>query len=208
MSKISYVSGQLHRISDHLSAAEKKEASLSGTVAETSDSKPTEPAAPLRPVEPEPHIKARFEEMLRLKRDMTSRLTEHVCRFSSESHLLDLRRKELDDASGKLEELLKQIESAPIPEFSDPQFKSKLTDAIRMLENVRLEDIRVSAKITVSAASAESVTKEENGLSFASLTGGELFRKGFYFFLPLILIVLFSAILLSAAFFAAWKLAF
>ena len=198
MSKISYVSGHLHRISDQLAAAEKKEYQ-NAPVPETE----TERIIP----EPEPHIRARYDEMMRLRRDMIARLTEHTCRFSSEMEMLDQRREVLGKASGELEAMLAKIEKEPVPAFDDPKFKSKLTDMILMLEHIRLDDIRIAARNTASP----SAVPHESGSStnsFSNLSSGELFRKGFFFFLPMMILALIAVLILSAAFVTAWLLAF
>ena len=198
MSKMSYVSGQLHRISDQLAAAEKKE------FQETPDNSGAERIIP----EPEPHIRARFDEMMRLRRDMIARLTDHICRFTSEKQMLDQRGEIIGKASEELEAMMKRIENTPIPAFDDPKFKSKLTDMNLMLENIRLDDIRITARNASSALPSSARESRESGPSFAELSGGELFKKGFFFFLPLMLLVLLSVLILSAAFVTAWLVAF
>ena len=198
MSKMSYVSGQLHRISDQLAAAEKKE------FQETPDNSGAERIIP----EPEPHIRARFDEMMRLRRDMIARLTDHICRFTSEKQMLDQRGEIIGKASEELEAMMKRIENTPIPAFDDPKFKSKLTDMNLMLENIRLDDIRITARNASSALPSSARESRESGPSFVELSGGELFKKGFFFFLPLMLLVLLSVLILSAAFVTAWLVAF
>ena len=198
MSKMSYVSGQLHRISDQLAAAEKKE------FQETPDNSGSERFIP----EPEPHIRARFDEMMRLRRDMIARLTDHICRFTSEKQMLDQRGEIIGKASEELEAMMKRIESTPTPAFDDPKFKSKLTDMNLMLENIRLDDIRITARNASSALPSSARESRESGPSFSELSGGELFKKGFFFFLPLMLLGLLSVLILSAAFVTAWLVAF
>ena len=198
MSKMSYVSGQLHRISDQLAAAEKKE------FQETPDNSGAERIIP----EPEPHIRARFDEMMRLRRDMTARLTDHICRFTSEKQKLEQRGEIIGKAAEELEAMMKRIENTPVPAFDDPKFKSKLTDMNLMLENIRLDDIRITARNTASALPSSARESRESGSSFSELGGGELFKKGFFFFLPLMLLVLLSVLILSAAFVTAWLVAF
>ena len=219
MSKISYVSGNLHRISDHLSEATTRKALSPEEEASENFPAQTVPAAPAAPPEEEPrkdyaelhkHLKPRFEELLRLKRDVIARITEHISFYTAESDALGNRKAELDATAGKLNALLKSLEECEIPDFADQEFKPKLTNALRAFENARLEDIRTGAKMEGSAGTAGRNASPPSSAepSFLMLTGGELFKKGFAFFLPLILALLFSAILLSAAFFAAWKIAF
>ena len=198
MSKMSYVSGQLHRISDQLAAVEKKE------FQETPDPNGSERIIP----EPEPHIRARYDEMMRLRRDMTARLTEHICRFSSEKEMLDQRGEIIGKASEELGAMLKRIEDEPVPAFDDPKFKSKLTNLNLMLENIRLDDIRITARNSVSSFSPAARENRDPKPSFADLSGGDLFKKGFFFFLPLIIFLLIAVLILSAAFVTAWLLAF
>lgn len=199
MPKISYVSGQLHRISDQLAAAEKKQFQVKQ---ETEDE--PEQIVP----ELEPYIRARFDEMMRLRRDMISRLTEHICRFSSEKEMLDQRLEKIGKASGELESMLSRIEGEAVPKFNDSKFKSKLTDQILMLENIRLDTIRITAKNAASPVQSVRENKDPAQSSFSVLSGGELFRKGFFLFLPLMIVSLIAVLLISAAFVTAWLLAF
>ena len=219
MSKISYVSGNLHRISDQLSEATVKKTPFPGEEnAETSGSdRPAETASPSPAKEEskrdyaELHkpLKPRFDELLRLKRDINARIAEHRALYAAEAGALQNRKQELDSAVAALDALQKPLEMYEIPDFADPEFKSKLADALRFFENARLEEIKTAAKMEGSRPSARNRDPSAPaGPSFAALTGGELFKKGFAFFLPLILTLLLSALLLAAAFFAAWKIAF
>ena len=219
MSKISYVSGNLHRISDQLSEASAKKTSLPGEEAEVplpESAEKVPPAPPQEEVRPDyaklhQHLKPRHEELIRLKRDIHARITRNRALYLAESETLHLRKTQLDGAVAGLDAIREKLDAREIPDFADPEFKTKLADALRAFENARLEEIRIGAKMEGSRSAArEDGGNRGNapGLPLASLTGGELFKKGFAFFLPLILALLFSALLLAAAFFAAWKIAF
>lgn len=217
MSKISYVSGNLHRISDHLSEATVKKTPLPGEeTAESVSGHPnvTHPSPPAEEIkrdyaELHKHLKPRFDELLRLKRDVNARVAEHKALYSAEAETLQNRKAELDTAVASLDALQRSLETHEIPDFADPDFKSKLADALRFFENARLEAIKAAAKMEGSRMSVRTTGQPAApGTPFAALTSGELFKKGCLLLLPLILALLFSAILLAAAFFAAWKIAF
>ena len=219
MSKISYVSGNLHRISGQLSEATAKkippqEEETAEAGAPRSDK--MVPASPREEVKPDyaelhKHLKHRFDELLRLKRDVNARIEEHHAFYSAEAEALHHRVMELEETVATLNSLRNALETSEIPDFADPDFKSKLTNALRIFENARLEDIKTVAKAEGAQPSARNANRSAAGSgdgSFTRLTAGDLFRKGFLFFLPLILTLLLSTLLLAAAFFAAWKIAF
>lgn len=218
MSKISYVSGTLHRISDQLSeATAKKNPSPGEEAPETpSDHSGKTLQPPHREevrkdyAELHKHLKPRFEELLRLKRDVNARIEEHKALYSAQSETLRHRKEELDAAVAVLDALRNSLNACDVPNFADPDFKPRLADALRLVENARLEDIKTAARMEGSLTDRrkQGTPTTSATSSFAMMSGGELFKKGFAFFLPLILTLLFSTLLLAAAFFAAWKIAF
>ena len=59
----------------------------------------------------------------------------------------------------------------------------------------------------VSKAEENASQGAPAGTALGAMSAGELIRKGFAFFLPLIVTILLAALFLAAAFFLAWKVA-
>ena len=105
MSKISYVSGNLHRISGQLSEATAKkippqeEETAEAGAARSDKMVPASPREEVKPdyAELHKHLKHRFDELLRLKRDVNARIEEHHAFYSAEAEALHHRVMELEE---------------------------------------------------------------------------------------------------------------
>lgn len=222
MSKVSFVSGSLHRISGQISEAASRMHNPPQEMETASNPDPeaqpapkaemeSSTAAPVRRDPPRnsaaPHaaFKPRYEELLRMRRDLTGQLQEAEARLSAEYAALESRISEKNRKLAEIRSLLSRLESCRIPEWTDPDFQPAFHEALRTFENGRIELIR--ATVSVEQPSADSGRNPAPELNLSSLTAGFLFRKGCAFFLPLILALLGGALFLAAAFVLAWKVA-
>ena len=212
MSKISFVSGSLHSISGQISEAASRmhnpqDAAENGPE-ETVRTEPESVSVPPAPVADSAarnaYLKPRYEELLRMKRDLSAQLHEAEARFSAEQARFEAVAEERGKTAAELRAILSRLENCRIPDFPDPDFKPALNEALRTFENGRIELIRATAlrpgTETVPAASPAKT-------DLSALTAGELMKKGFAFFLPLIVTILLASLLLSLAFIIAWKVA-
>lgn len=217
MSKVSFVSGSLHRISGQISEAANRMHNPQQEPEESHASVPEEVArtgadSAVRHNPPAPDyaamhavLKPRYEELLRMKRDLTGQLREAEARFSAEAARLDRKIAEQNATLEELRSILARLENCRIPEFADADFKTALREALRTFENGRIELIR--ATMGVSKAEENTSQAAPAGTALGAMSAGELIRKGFAFFLPLIVTILLAALFLAAAFFLAWKVA-
>ncbi len=214
MSKISFVSGSLHSISGQISEAASRmhnpsdaaEAGSEETARTEAGSVPV-PPAPVADSARNAYLKPRYEELLRMKRDLSAQLHEAEARFSAEQSRFEAAAAERSGTAAELRAILSRLEKCRIPDFPDPDFKTALNEALRTFENGRIELIRA----TVLHSGTETVTASAASpakMDLSALTAGELMKKGFAFFFPLIVTVLLASLLLSLAFIIAWKVAF
>ena len=104
--------------------------------------------------------------------------------------------------ASEFEEFYKKVEETDC-EF-DPADQKRLADTCRMIENIRMEVIRIQARGIPAATTPvnESTVPEKKEYSMAeldSLTFSQLFRFGWALTMPLCIAVILAAILIGAA---------
>lgn len=222
MSKVSFVSGSLHRISGQISEAagrirnpqqpDAPEESFSENFPQNTAPAPrpapnvSAPAVPPSDsAERNIYLKPRYEELLRMKRDLVGQLYEAEARFSAEHSRFETLAAERNGTLVELRAILSRLESCRIPELADADFKTALNEALRTFENGRIELIR--ATVAEAGANTAPSLASSAKMDLSSLTAGELMKKGFAFFFPLILTILLASLFLGVAFVVAWKVA-
>ncbi len=211
----------LHRINDKLAEASQKNKMNSSANAGTGTAVPAEPAAVPSPAAPVPAPAAapaasqeailsqallrRYEEMLKLKRDLTGRFTsfqEQVCNAKEQTENLTKKRTAF---LSELDEYLVQLEQTDTA--FDPADQGRLALECRKLEQIRLAAVRLdlrmhAEKLTQLDIQNPLAGKKEN-VSFMhelhSLTFSQLANFGFALFFPLLCTLLLAALLISAA---------
>jgi hypothetical protein len=150
----------------------------------------------------------RWDEFRVIKRDFTGRLTESLASLPEEIRIAKEQTAELQKALEKFASLLDEIENIDDTKWSKDNFSSELGFAIRKAENVRLEYLRITAKLKAlhregNAAEGDSgrpLIPEMHSVSWA-----QGFRIGGIFFMPLIIGMLVSAVILAIAMFLALR---
>jgi chromosome segregation ATPase len=150
----------------------------------------------------------RWDEFRVIKRDFTGRLTESLASLPEEIRIAKEQTAELQKALEKFASLLDEIENIDDTKWSKDNFSSELGFAIRKAENVRLEYLRITAKLkalhregnAVEGDSGRPLIPEMHSVSWA-----QGFRIGGIFFMPLILGMLASAVILAIAMFLALR---
>ena len=188
MSKGGYITAGLYKIKDQL------DDSVPGTAKNAE-----EPVSVLDKL-PEASRKAwleRRQEYERVRQDLRFRLQE----FSS--RLLHMESENRKNGEGfqtvrtRLTPLTDRVENQTEPDEFSEDFQMVLSRNIRELDQIRLDLIDLQAQLPET----QSRTEEKSGNLFADLDSvsfGQLFRIGAGLMLPLILTILFCAILLGA----------
>ena len=157
-------------------------------------------------------LEKRREEFQRLKRDIDGKLTELLAGLPDEAEDLRVRIELVNESEILFKELSEKASSLNDSEWGSPdEYSSALADAMKTLENIRLEIIRQVSKMDKTGKSAAHHHGGHGGESFlvelASLSFKQLFRLGLYFYLPLLAAVVFcalavlgGALILSSAF--------
>ena len=150
----------------------------------------------------------RWDEFRVIKRDFTGRLTESLAALPEEIRIAKEQTDELQKALEKFAALLDEIENIDDTKWSKDNFSSELGFAIRKAENVRLEYLRITAKLqalhregnAAEGDSSRTLIPEINSISWA-----QGFRIGVVFFTPLIIGMLASAVILAISIFLAMR---
>ena len=150
----------------------------------------------------------RITEFNRMHHDLEIRVESMISEYQAEAELLELRKKELIQTSEMVEKLRKELEEITLPGKEDQEPERSLTKKLRALELMRLETIRLSKKMDASKGNSGAAVEQNSKVDLADIPGGDIMKKGFAFFFPLFLAMLFCSLLLAVAFILAWKVAF
>lgn len=189
MSKGGYITAGLYKIKDQLDDP------APGTA-----KKPEEPVSVLDKL-PEASRKAlieRRQEYERVRQDLRFRLQEFSSRLLRQESENRKAGEEFQSVRTRLNPLVDRVEKQTEPDEFSEDFQMVLGGNIRELDQIRLELIDLQVEVPAPTAQPEA----QSGNLFADLDSvsfGQLFRIGAGIALPLILTILFCALLLSAA---------
>lgn len=180
------VVNSLYNMSDKLSAA----------VQENADGQ--NPVVPSQKTTLDHALLRRYDDLLRTKRDLSARLIREIENLRAGEEAAQFRAK----LRNEFEEFYKKVEETDC-EF-DPADQKRLADTCRIIENIRMEVIRIQARGIPAATTPvnESTVPEKKEYSMAeldSLTFSQLFRFGWALTMPLCIAVILAAILIGAA---------
>ena len=150
----------------------------------------------------------RITEFNRMHHDLEIRVESMISEYQAEAKLLEIRKNELTQTSELVEKLRKELEEITLPGKNDQEPDRTLTKKLRALELMRLETIRLSKKMDASKSNTGAVSEQRSKVDLMDIPNGDIMKKGFAFFFPLFLALLFCSILLAVAFILAWKVAF
>lgn len=152
-------------------------------------------------------IARRCDDLFKSKKDLAARLAYSIATLKAEQEDLSRRSNHISDSIGALEKI-----NAKLITLSDddslPATQSELSDACRALEGLRLETIALAASAessvrAVSSASQSVKSDNDSKFDFNSLTAGQIFRFAFIASIPAAFVIIISAIIMAATYYAA-----
>lgn len=151
----------------------------------------------------------RWDEFRIIKRDFTGRITESLASLPEEIRIAKDQTAELQKALEKFASLLDEIENIDDTKWNRDNFPSELGFAIRKVENVRLEYLRITAKLQALKREGNAAEGGNSGRSLIpeinSVSWAQGFRIGVIFFTPLIIGMLVSTVILAVSIFLALR---
>lgn len=199
------LTNSLYKISDKIAQAAKDKNGVTEPVNQPEP--PSAPAAPEKPVKKE-LTPERIQEFNRMYHDMEIRTEGMTAEFQSELELLAARKQELSKSAEIIEKLKHDLEQIALPDENEPEPDKHLSKSLRALELMRLEAVRQAKKM--DASKSNTAGNGQNSFSGADLINtpnSEIMKKGFAFFFPLFLALLFCTVLMGLSFIFAWKVA-
>ncbi|GEM_PF-6773335 len=154
-------------------------------------------------------LEKRWDEFRNLKRDFTGRLTENLASLPEEIRLAKEHAEQLQGALEKFAHLLDQIEAIDDSSWNKENLSSELAAAIRRVEHIRLEYLRITSKL--DALQRESYAAEGGGESRAlipeiySISWKQGFKIGMAFAFPVIIAIIAGSLILAIAMFLALR---
>lgn len=145
----------------------------------------------------------RLEEFRLLKKDVMSKIVEKLASIPEDIKISETRVEEMRKSLHSYTNLLDTINSIDENSWNEENLSSELASAMRKTENARLEHIKLSAKLAtlereIRAAEDETSSSQSSILpEITSLSFSQLFKLGFIFFLPLMLVLLISALIVA-----------
>ena len=138
-------------------------------------------------------VKGRLEEFSKFKRDIQSRYTETLGMTTTRMAKMRLQQAELEKVQHFAEQALAELGQVEPESWPEDKFTAELAQAMRKLENCRLELIRHNARLDEIFISGEENDRKEQKtspiLDLMSLSFGQLLRLGMIVTLPVALVL-------------------
>ena len=196
------LTNSLYKINDKIAQA-RNSAPLPG-VPEV----PEQQVIPTDTKKPEQLSSERIQEFNRMYHDLEIRTEGMISEYQAEIELLNGRIKDLSNASQQVEKLKQELQSFSLPGEKSEAPERELSKTLRALELMRLETVRLTKKMdSAKTAASGSAAEQRNQLDLMNIPNSEIAKKGFAFFFPLFLALLFCTVLMGLAFIFAWKVA-
>ena len=144
-------------------------------------------------------LQSKREDYLRTKGVVTKILGDTLTGLKKEIGIMEQREKMYSDSADLLKRLLKDISGIEEAKWNSNDFSIELSEAERILEKARLENIILKERLNLKAME-ESKNDCKNGFSIldvVSLSFSQVFKLGFGFFLPLIIGVVVAALIVA-----------
>ncbi len=166
------------------------------------------PPDPSRDREWKKALDRRWDEFRVIKRDFTGRITESLASLPEEIRIAKDQTAELQKALEKFASLLDDMGNIDDTKWNRDNFPSELGSAIKKVENVRLEYLRINARLQAlqregNAAEGDSgrtLIPEIHSVSWA-----QGFRIGVVFSTPMIIGMIVSALIIAISIFLALR---
>ncbi len=148
-------------------------------------------------------VKGRLEEFVKFKRDIQSRYTEAQGMSGTRIAKMKLQLTELERVQQLTEQTLHDISALDHDSWPEEKLTGELAQAMKKLDNFRLELIRQSARLDEIFSSEKGEDKKgDKGsavLDIMSLSFGQLLRLGLIVSLPLVMILSLGLAVLAVA---------
>ncbi len=150
-------------------------------------------------------LERRLSEYIKFKRDITAKYSESLAKFPDEIESCEDYFNCLHKANNQFKEIYDKIESLDDSQWND-NFSAQLANAMRFLEDSRLEHIRNMTQMEKFSSIKNNTQQVANSFipEMLSLSFKQLFKLGLYFFLPLIIAIFLSAIILAISYTVAF----
>ncbi|HBC87295.1 MAG TPA: hypothetical protein DCZ94_10095 [Lentisphaeria bacterium] len=147
-------------------------------------------------------LEKRWDEFRILKRDFTGRLTENLASLPEEIRLAKEHAEQLQSALEKFAHLLDQMETIDDSAWNKDNFSTELAVAMRRIEHIRLEYLRVTSKL--DALQRESYAAEGGESSslipeICSISWRQGFKIGLSFLMPVIITIILGSFIVAIA---------
>ncbi|MBQ9770324.1 MAG: hypothetical protein IJW23_00720 [Lentisphaeria bacterium] len=150
----------------------------------------------------------RIIEFNRMHHDLEIRVESMLSEYQAEAEVLKIREQELTQTSDLVAKLKKELDEITLPGKEEQEPDRILTKKLRALELMRLETIRLTKKMDASKSNSGTAAEQRASVDLTEIPNSDIMKKGFAFFFPLFLALLFCTVLLGVAFVLAWKVAF
>lgn len=212
MHKQDFVSGSLHKIRDKISESASNPGE--GGMENSSKQFVSETKTGLKPLSDKNFKKAlekRRDEFMKVRRDVMGRLTQAIAVIPDEIKSYELHIEESKSVENLFNKMLDELTALDDSNWDEDNYSSELGDAMKKVEDMRLEFIRRSAKLDklkkgAEASAPQKVSGESFLIELTSLSFGQIFRLGFIFSLPLLLIIVIGALFVGASIFISMRL--
>ena len=200
MSKERYVTPGLVGIREQIAEASRQ---ISGKTADPetagTDNNAVSPVSVFDtlPEETRKALRTRLQEYEYSRKDLRFRLHEFAAKVTRMRSDAQKQAESLEPLRTSLESLLRQLDQQPEPDEYSGDFQRRLSENHRSLDRIRLDLIELQSqlpeeKTPAAPAGSAGLFSELDSVSF-----GQLFRIGIGLFLPVILVLLLSGILIS-----------
>ncbi|MCP4177387.1 MAG: hypothetical protein GY756_06450 [bacterium] len=146
----------------------------------------------------------RKNDYFRTKDLVVTTLTNTLGKISLRIDFLNKQIDELNSLDNKLVKNLNDIECIDEKTWDKDEFAIELTDAVQKVERARLGHMVIDTKLDpLIGVEKKKEEKQFSNYELNSLTGWQIFRLGFNFFMPLSIGVIIAALIISFAMFIA-----
>ena len=148
----------------------------------------------------------RIIEFNRMRHDLEIRVEGMAAEYQSEIGILEARLRELNQSGEQMDKFRQELKEITLPDESEADPGKYISRQLRALEVMRLETIRLNKKMDASKGNGTAYSPAQNqNINLMDIPNGDIMKKGFAFFFPLALALLFCTILMALAFILAWK---
>jgi len=154
-------------------------------------------------------VERRWDEFRSIKRDFTGRLTESLAALPEEMRLAKDHAEQLQRALEKFAHLLDEIETIDDSKWNKDNLSSELSSSIRRVEHIRLEYLRITSKLKAIQRESSAAEGVDSGRSIipeiCSVSWRQGFKIGLVFFMPILIVLALSTLVLAIAMFFALR---